>query len=101
MGITCLLTHLSLRHRIHPNIPKTLTRTSTLQSDFQRAEHIWCKQGKSAEAEWTSELQSESLLVANLIVGWSERVTESGTAPVITQSYLEEYLLRTIQLANY
>jgi hypothetical protein len=33
-----LLTLSSLRHRIPPNIIKTLTRTSTLQSDFQRAE---------------------------------------------------------------
>lgn len=33
------LTRIPLRHRIPPNtIHKTLTRTSTLQSDFQRAE---------------------------------------------------------------
>src|SRR5688500_3998341 len=31
--------------------------TSTLQSDVQRAKQTRCKQGKGAEAEWTSELQ--------------------------------------------
>jgi len=36
-----LLTTSPLRHTIPPNnIPKTLTRTSTLQSDFQRAEPL-------------------------------------------------------------
>lgn len=35
------LTLSPLRHKISPNIqPKTLTRTSTLQSDFQRAEPL-------------------------------------------------------------
>ncbi len=51
-----VLTSLCLRHRIPPNIQKTPTRTSTLQSGFQRARQTWCEPGKSAEAEWPSEL---------------------------------------------
>ncbi|HXQ33842.1 MAG TPA: hypothetical protein VN843_07515, partial [Anaerolineales bacterium] len=54
------MTSSSLRHTIPLNkIQKTLTRTSTFQSDFQRAEWKWCERGKSAEAEWTSEFKEK------------------------------------------
>ena len=43
--------------------PNTLTRTSTLQSGFQRARQNGCEPGKSAEAEWPSELSGRKPVV--------------------------------------
>jgi len=59
-----LLTHPSLRHTIPPiKYQKRWRGRVRFRAIFREPSRKWCKQGKSAETEWTSELQSESHII--------------------------------------
>ena len=94
--INLRLDNSDILHIIHPNqIAKTMTRTSTFQSDFQRAGQSWCEPGRSAETEWTSELSGRTITSSpirilplpskgiNLSKGRT-RQSEAGFHPCIT-----------------